>query len=242
MNLKKLSNNSSGIVDIVYIAVVLGIAVVAGSITLFLTNQVLNTTGTIPGSAATNATGTVTFSGNVSNGEAVNLTDPSGFKYIFEFNTTDRGALAQDTCYVYRTSGGCIPVNVSYNMGWNNSFSASGNLTATINANTTVHANVTAVNTTNRTSLSALAGTPGNSMILSDNALNVTVSGLSGGSNQTSSGVRLQNSQNNLLTTIETGYSFLPIVAVAAIGVIAIAYVFGLIPGLGRKGGGGGMI
>lgn len=50
--------------------------------------------------------------------------------------------------------------------------------------------------------------------------------------------VALNNSSNNLLETMETGYSFLPIVAVAAIGAVAIGYVFGLIPGQGKGGGG----
>ena len=44
----------------------------------------------------------------------------------------------------------------------------------------------------------------------------------------------LSNASNNLMSTADTGYSFLPIVAVAAIGAIAIGYVFGLIPGMGK--------
>ncbi len=50
----------------------------------------------------------------------------------------------------------------------------------------------------------------------------------------------LSNASENLMSTADTGYSFLPIVAVAAIGAIAIGYVFGLIPGMGGKGGAGG--
>ncbi len=49
----------------------------------------------------------------------------------------------------------------------------------------------------------------------------------------------LANASNNLMSTADTGYSFLPIVAVAAIGAIAIGYVFGLIPGMGGAKGGG---
>ena len=48
----------------------------------------------------------------------------------------------------------------------------------------------------------------------------------------------LANSSTNLLDTMDTGYSFLPIVAVAAIGAVAIGFVFGLIPGVGRTNGG----
>lgn len=50
----------------------------------------------------------------------------------------------------------------------------------------------------------------------------------------------LNNSSGNLLETMEIGYSFLPIVAVAAIGAVAIGYVFGLIPDMGGKKGEGG--
>ena len=48
----------------------------------------------------------------------------------------------------------------------------------------------------------------------------------------------LVNSSNNLMSVMDTGYSFLPIVAVAAIGAVAIGFVFGLIPGVGRSNGG----
>jgi len=135
--------------------------------------------------AAVPATGTFSFGSitqNVSNGEAANITDPSGFKWIFEFNTTGMGGLAQDTCYVYRASGGCIPVNVSYGMGWNSSTYASGNLSRAINNNVSTSANTTATNTTTVVTLTAVnAGKSGNSFVLSDNAVNITSSGLSGG-------------------------------------------------------------
>ena len=45
----------------------------------------------------------------------------------------------------------------------------------------------------------------------------------------------LVNATDNLISTMDTGYSFLPIVAVAAIGAVAIGFVFGLIPGAGRQ-------
>lgn len=55
----------------------------------------------------------------------------------------------------------------------------------------------------------------------------------------TPSNSHLSNASSNLLNTADIGYSFLPIVAVAAIGSIAIGYVFGLIPGMSKGGGGG---
>lgn len=143
----------------------------------------MSNTSSLGGSVAT-ATGTVTFSGNVTPGNAVNLTDPSGFKYVFEFNTTGRGGLATDTCYIYASSPGCIPVNVSYNLGWNSTPYEVGNLSKAINGNTTVSANVTSVNSTTVVTLTAITtGTLYNSMVLSTNGANIAVSGLSGGAN-----------------------------------------------------------
>lgn len=236
---KKLKDDESGIVEIIHIAVILGIAVAAGSIVLFLTNSIVTLTGTPSGATEATASGTFTFSGNVSNGELVNITHPNGSVYRFEFNTTNGS-----TCL----TTDCIPVNLTgvepTGRWWNQSWYASGNLTAAINANATVASFVTAANTTNITTITADApGAGWNSVVLSDNAANVASSGLSGGVSIVRSAQRIANASNNLENTIDTGYSFLPIVAVAAIGAIAIGFVFGLIPGMGRgKGRGGGGI
>lgn len=238
--MKKLSKDDSGIIQIIYIAVLLGVAIAAGSITIFITDTVVGITGTPTGALPTNATGTVTFSGNVSNGTAVNITDTSGFKYVFEFNLSGRGSNAAETCYVFRTEPGCIPVNASFAMGWNSSTYSAGNLTRVMNTNSTVSANITATNTTTVVSITAdTAGSAGNSMTLTSTGSGITVSGLSGGTDASASGQRLNNASNNLMDTMETGYSFLPIVAIAAIGAIAIGFVFGLIPGRKQSGGGG---
>ena len=61
-------------------------------------------------------------------------------------------------------------------------------------------------------------------------------------SSATTAGFHLLNASNNLYGTADTGYAFLPIVAVAAIGAVAIGYVFGLIPGIKKGPGGGGGI
>jgi len=97
----------------------------------------------------TKATGALTFSGNVTTGELVNIT-VGGVTYAFEFNTTGTGV-----------SAGCINVDVS--SGFNTSVLASGNLTDAINNNATLAALITAVNTTNTTTVTAVAaGTTAN--------------------------------------------------------------------------------
>lgn len=136
--------------------------------------------------AGTPASGTIQFSGNVSNGELVNITNGASV-YRFEFNTT--GIDPPNVCL----TANCIRVNVlapSGLIGWNTSIRASGNLTAAINANATVAAIVSAQNTTNLTTLRAASvGIAGNSITLSDNSGNIATSSMSGGTdaNATSS-------------------------------------------------------
>ncbi len=135
-----MSNLNKIIVDFILIVVVATIG-----INLFFA---IDTDGT----AAVAATGSLTFTGNVTTGEMVNITN-SGTTYTFQFNTTGNGT----------TNPSYIPVNVSN--GYNTSIRASGNLTTAINNNATVAAFVTAVNTTNTTTLTAdTTGTSGNSI------------------------------------------------------------------------------
>lgn len=122
------------------------------------------------------ASGTFTFSGNVSNGELANITNGAAV-YRFEFNTSGNPNLATVL------TANAIRVNVSDIGSWNDSIRASGNLTAAINANASTAAILTAANTTNLTTLTAdTAGTSGNSITLADNAANIASSGLAGGS------------------------------------------------------------
>lgn len=111
------------------------------------------------------SSGVLTFSGNVSNAELVNITNGAAV-YRFEFNTTNNG-----TTIVCQTTN-CIPVNLSgsYPAMFNHSWLASGNLTAAINANASVAALVTAANTTNKTTITAVAsGKSYNSIATSEN-------------------------------------------------------------------------
>lgn len=137
---------------------------------------------TIPTNAY--ATGTFTFSGNVSDNELVNITNGNAV-YRFEFNTTNNGS-----AIICKTTA-CIPVNLSGIIVagvtnqpklYNQSYLASGNLTATINANVSTAALVSAANTTNKTTLTAVTvGDGQNSITLSDNTANVASSGMAGG-------------------------------------------------------------
>jgi hypothetical protein len=234
--LKSFSKNNNGLIEIIYIAVYLGIAVAVGAITLFVTSQVVDITGTPSGTSSTAASGALTFTGNVSNGELVNITNGVAV-YRFEFNTTAAGSAA--TCLTTN----CVIVNLT--PGYNSSVKASGNLTAAINANVSVAAFVTAVNTTNTTTITAdTAGSAGNSIGTVETlaAASWGAATLTGGSDANTANQHISNASENLLDTADVGYGFLPIVAVAAIGAIAIGYVFGLIPGMGRnKDSGGGI-
>lgn len=129
------------------------------------------------------ATGTFTFSGNVSNGELVNITNGAAV-YRFEFNTTNNGSaiICQTTDCIPVNLSGVIETGMKAPIYYNQSYLASGNLTVTINANASTAALLTAANTTNRTTLTAdSAGLNGNTITLSDNAANVASSPMSGG-------------------------------------------------------------
>lgn len=118
------------------------------------------------------ASGALTFSGNVSNGELVNITNGAAI-YRFEFNTTANGSNA------VAITTNAIVINLSRTAGttaypnplvYNNSYLASGNLTAAINANASTLALVTAANTTNKTTITAVAsGKSYNSIATSEN-------------------------------------------------------------------------
>lgn len=127
----------------------------------------------------TTASGVFTFSGNVTSGELANISisfnNGTTFVYRFEFNATNGS-----TCLTLN----CISVNLTGSDGryWNQSYYASGNLTAAINANTSTASIVTASNTTNKTTITAVSsGATGNNIALSDNTANLASSGLSGG-------------------------------------------------------------
>jgi len=130
-------------------SILLSIAlVITGFATLVLGNYIVfaiavTTNPDWNGLAASN---TLTFTGNVSNGELVNITYGDAI-YRFEFNTSHPNN-GTDTL-----TANAIRVNLT--TGYNFSWLASGNLTNAINANVSTAAIVTASNTTNVTTLTA---------------------------------------------------------------------------------------
>ena len=149
-------------------------AMIAVIIALQVAWPVIDTS--IYGGEATSS-GTITFSGNVSNGELVNLTWGDAV-YRFEFNTTALGADCQ--------TANCIRVNVT--AFTNTSDGAATNLTTAINANASTAALVTATHSTNRTTVTADAiGRQYNLLATAENAANAAwgAETLTGGSNGT---------------------------------------------------------
>jgi hypothetical protein len=138
------------------------------------------------------ATGSITFSGNTSNGKLFNITNGENI-YIFEFNTS---TASPSVC----STPNCIIVNV-YNT--NTSVKSSTNLTAAINANATVYALVHATDTTNVTTLTyPTRGIAGNSIVLSTNSLNAISSGLSGGVDDVTGQAAQNNINNYVIVTL----------------------------------------
>ena len=108
-----------------------------------------------------NATGTFTFTDNVTDGELVNITI-SGTTYTFEFNDTGGSAI----------TSGYIAVNISDLLNT----TAAANLSVAINGNTSTDTDVTATNPTNVTVLltADTAGAVGNNIGTTTNCTNAT--------------------------------------------------------------------
>lgn len=166
----------------------------------------------------TAASGVLTFTGNTSNGELVNITN-SGVTYTFEFNSS---SLTPTVCKT-PTLTVCIIVNVNTT---NTSVISSGNLTNAINNNASVAAFVTAVNTTNKTTLSYITtGVAGNSAVTL--AENVTNAGW--GASTLTGGVDGMSAYGSTKTNVNSAFVILGIVLIfAGIGGL-IATVFGMV-------------
>lgn len=164
-------------------AIVVGILALVVIYTIIpVVGSQLDTAVTIPTSVY--STGTFTFSGNVSNGELVNITSGANV-YRFEFNTTNNGSAI--TC----VTTNCIPVNLTYQGvcascdNWNSSNRTFMNLTGAINGNASTAAMVTATNTsgvsTNTTTITSDAYGTGGNYALADTGANIASSGMTGG-------------------------------------------------------------
>jgi hypothetical protein len=192
---------------------------------LFLNANVASTFDSQLNPAA--AIGKFTFSGTgetvINNGELINITNSNGNVYRFEFNTSGNPNLATVL------TANAIRVNITSGSGHNTSILASGNLTTAINANTSTSALVTAVNTTNLTTLTFTStGIIGNSITLSDNAINIASSGMSGGVEGTAAWATTK-------ANVMTGYTVIGIIFII-IG--AAGCILGLMSLVGYVGGG----
>lgn len=171
----------------------------------------------VPG---TRASGSLTFSGNTTTNELVNITNGVAI-YRFEFNASYMGPSACNT-------NNCIIVNVN---NTNTSIISATNLTNAINNNASVAAFLTASNSvTNVTRLTYISrGTVGNAITISTNGLNITTSGstLSNGVNDVT-GQASQTSLNDYVTVT------LPLFGLALM-ILGFAVVF-----ISLKGGEGG--
>lgn len=164
--------------------------------------------------AGTYATGALTFSGNVTTGELVNITDGST-TYTFEFNTTGTGVTA-----------GYINVDVS--SGSNTSVLASGELTDAINNNATLAALITAVNTTNTTTITAdVASTTANSYGTTENGAQTAWASttMSGGAAEDT----LYQTSSDMDNTTEDAYSMAGIMPIVMIAVAVLAGLLGVL-------------
>lgn len=115
--------------------------IISGFATLILGGYLVFTIviATNPNYNGVAAYNTLTFTGNVSNGELVNITDAiTGSVYRFEFNTT--GTNPGTVCL----TANCIRVNVS--IPYNTSIYGAANLTTAMNANTSFASLLTASN------------------------------------------------------------------------------------------------
>lgn len=182
------------------------------------------------------ASGTFTFTGNVSNGDVVNITSGSSV-YHLEFNTTAHSTIVCVTA-------NCIAVNLTGLAGqvFQEGYRAPQNLTNAINNNASLAALVTAVNGSNVSTLTAVTtGTLGNNIVLSDNSAKVTSSGLSGGTDGNPNAAALRKASGANIWASTSG--ILLVAIIIGIVVIILAALFGIFRNRNqpRGGAGGGM-
>ena len=120
------------------------------------------------------ASGTLTFSGNVSCNEIVNITNAAGNTAVFRFNISQISAVNEGYC------GATIPeyATVNINQMWNTSGAAAQNLTTAINNNATISGTMTATVSGNIVTLKYnTVGLTGNKVATSKQVANALWSG-----------------------------------------------------------------
>ena len=211
MKANRFMSSNSGDMNMVNAGIFLVVLLVILYVGVNIIQNVSNATSLDAGEYAT---GVLTFSDNVTTGELVNITDGSA-TYTFEFNTTGTGATA-----------GYINVDVS--SGYNTSVLASGNLTDAINAEATISDLITAVNTTDTTTITADAvGTAANSYGTTETGADTAWASttMTGG---IASDTMYQTS-TDLDGTTEDAYSMAAIMPIVMIAVAVLAGLLGIL-------------
>ncbi len=218
-----MTKEGNGMVGMVNIVLALMMVVIVGAIGIFIADTTLDATDVQETAVA--ATGTLTFSGNASCGELVNITTAAGTLVTFELNITTPDA---GICAVKHPWTAAVTMAV----GHNTSTEAAANLTTAINTNATINASMTATNPSAGVVLLThdTAGTTGNDVLTAETAAAGAwaAATLTGGLEASLVGAM----QTNFISASSTGSSFVIILIIAAIGGLAISYLFGM---LGRR-------
>lgn len=211
---------TTGLYGAVSIVMALVMIVTLGGIGIFIADTTVTTTDLT--TANVSATGTLTWSGNSSCGDLVNITNAAGTKATFYINITGGGCAVAPAQYA----------TVTLASGSNTSVHTATNITTAINNNATINATMTASNSsTNVTTLTyaSSGGALGNTVITTETAANAAWSSgtLTGGKNMSN----LATMQTNLLSAGQTGSNFIVILIIAFIGGTAILYLSGMFRG-----------
>ncbi len=213
-----MAKEGKGILESVNIVLALMMIVVVGAIGIFIADTTLDATDVAE--TAESATGTLTFSGNASCGEFINITTVAGTKITFEMNITGATECAAKNAWAD---------DVVMALGTNTSTNAATNLTTSINANATINSTMTATNPSAGVVVltHTVGGTSGNSVVTTETAAAAAwaAATLTGGEAASLVG----SMQTNFISASSTGSSFVIILIIAAIGGLAISYLFGML-------------
>ncbi len=205
--------------EIIGFIMILALVGILGSTMLFVNQKVDDKTGL---TAGTTAAGTLTFSGNASCGEFINITTSAGTKITFEMNVTGAAECAAKQTWTD---------DVVMALNHNSTNESAENLTAAINANATISAEMAATNPS--------AGV----VVLTYNTVGddyntlATIETLAAGAWAAATltgGVdkdTYYDASQNVSGSVESGWDFTEIVIIAAAAALIIAAIFGVIGG-----------
>ena len=154
-----------GILVMVPVVVIISVFLIATFGNILPTN-ITTTQNAISGVYASN---TLTFSGNVSCNEIVNVTNAAGATAVFRFNISQISAVNEGYC------GATIPeyATVNINQMWNTSDAAARNITTVMNANSTISGTMAAsVSGSTVTLKYNSVGLTGNNVVTSEKTAN----------------------------------------------------------------------